>query len=751
MSPRGVESEKIKRNSSRHGDGSSESSSESETELEDDIPERRQDANADLPSEYWQVGKIIKYLKGGNQTSTIISLCALKDMPLKTEICQLAVRDVGGIELLINLLETDEVRCKLGSLKILKEITKNPQIRKSVTDIGGLQPLVNLLRSLNRDLKCLCAEVIANVANCHRARRTVRQYGGIKYLVALLDCPSLNSVPMTSEVERDIEVARCGALALWSCSKSRKNKLAMKHAGVIPLLVRLLKSPHENMLIPVVGTLQECASEESYRIAIRTEGMIGDLVKNLKRDNDELQMHCASTIFKCAEEPETRDLVRTYNGLEPLVALLSKQSNKELLAAVTGAIWKCAISKENVKQFQKLGTIEQLVGLLSELPEEVLVNVVGALSEMAKDSSNRSTIRKAGGIPSLVSLLTRTNQELLTNTTKAVGKCAEEADSMSIIENLDGVRLLWSLLKNPNPKVQSYAAWALCPCIQNAKDAGELVRSFVGGLELIVSLLNSKDLEVLAAVCAAVSKIAEDEENLAVITDHGVVPLLSRLTHTKDDRLRCPLTDAIAKCCTWGTNRIDFGRAGAVIPIVRYLKSSDPNVHRSTAKALFQLSRDPNNCVSMHQVNVVKYLLQMVGSSDPELQTASAGCISNIRRLALANEKVHLTKLHEKVKFNAVKNSTVKKSSKNKTSPNHHHHQQHYEQEENQEPQKNHSHEETDFNEKSIVSDDHISNLDDTAVRTTLSDTIETPSGEVNNSLKASPQIVTDSNISSPK
>ncbi|VDP64023.1 unnamed protein product [Schistosoma mattheei] len=199
---------------------------------------------------------------------------------------------------------------------------------------------------------------------------------------------------MTSEVERDIEVARCGALALWSCSKSRKNKLAMKHAGVIPLLVRLLKSPHENMLIPVVGTLQECASEETYRIAIRTEGMIGDLVKNLKRDNDELQMHCASTIFKCAEEPETRDLVRTYNGLEPLVALLSKQSNKELLAAVTGAIWKCAISKENVKQFQKLGTIEQLVGLLNEQPEEeddVILNAHKFVAVPAhKETENKS-------------------------------------------------------------------------------------------------------------------------------------------------------------------------------------------------------------------------------------------------------------------------------------------------------------------------------------------------------------------------
>ena len=32
-----------------------------------------------------------------------------------------------------------------------------------------------------------------------------------------------------------------------------------------------------------------------------------------------------------------------------------------------------------------------------------------------------------------------------------------------------------SLLKNTNPGVQASAAWAICPCIENAKDAGEMV------------------------------------------------------------------------------------------------------------------------------------------------------------------------------------------------------------------------------------------------------------------------------------
>ena len=78
-----------------------------------------------------------------------------------------------------------------------------------------------------------------------------------------MDCAALTG-SATHETKKDVEVARCGALALWSCSKSTKNKEAMRKAGAIPLLARLLKSTHEDMLIPVVGTLQECASEVSH-------------------------------------------------------------------------------------------------------------------------------------------------------------------------------------------------------------------------------------------------------------------------------------------------------------------------------------------------------------------------------------------------------------------------------------------------------------------------------------------------------
>uniref|UniRef100_A0A3P8S5X9 Outer dynein arm docking complex subunit 2 n=1 Tax=Amphiprion percula TaxID=161767 RepID=A0A3P8S5X9_AMPPE len=585
--------------------------SSTDSEEEEEQPARHPEGNTDLPPEYWQIQKLVKYLKASDQKATVLTLYAMMDLNLMQETCQLAIRDLGGLEILLNLLDTKEVRCKIGSLKILRKISHNMQISRTIVDMRGLQRMVTTLDSPNKDLKALSAETIANVARFHRARKIVRNLDGIKKLVKLLDCGTPNLAQVSANQEKDVEVARCGVLALWSCSKSCKNKEAIRKAGGIPLLGRLLKSPHANMLIPVVGTLQECSSEESYRVTIQTEGMIKDLVKNLRSDNDELQMHCASAIFKCAEEKETRDLVRKYKGLQQLVSLLGKADNKQLLAAATGAIWKCSISTDNVAEY-KHNALQTLVGLLTDQPEEVLVNVAGALGEFAQIPANKPTIGKCGGIKPLVNLLIGTNQALLVNVTKALGACATDKDNMTIIQQLDGVRLVWSLLKKPSPDVQSSAAWALCPCIENAKDSGEMVRSLVGGLELILNLLKSTNNEVLASICAAIAKIARDEENLAVLTDHGVIPLLTKLTNTTDDRLRHHLAEAIYYCCMWGNNRESFGEAQAVAPLVRFLKSKDTAVHLSTAKALYQLSWVPNNVITMYERGVVKVSCSVV-------------------------------------------------------------------------------------------------------------------------------------------
>lgn len=49
----------------------------------------------------------------------------MRDFNLAQETCQLAIRDVGGLEVLINLLDTDEVKCKVRTLSQWQEVSES--------------------------------------------------------------------------------------------------------------------------------------------------------------------------------------------------------------------------------------------------------------------------------------------------------------------------------------------------------------------------------------------------------------------------------------------------------------------------------------------------------------------------------------------------------------------------------------------------------------------------------------------------
>ena len=94
----------------------------------------------------------------------------------------------------------------------------------------------------------------------------------------------------------------------------------------------------------------------------------------------------------------------------------------------------------------------------------------------------------------------------------------------------------------------------------------------------------------------------------------------------EEDNLRQPLAEAVARCSTYGHNRQTFGKEGAVAPLVNYLKSKNWSVHKSTARALFELSKDPDNCIAMHEAGVVSLLLGFLPSLLPQYMHMSNLC-----------------------------------------------------------------------------------------------------------------------------
>lgn len=66
---------------------------------------------------------------------------------------------------------------------------------------------------------------------------------------------------LSDEQKMQIDMACAGARALCSLSESRPNKEVMRKYGLVPLMSRLLKSVHIDLIISIMGTCQNCASE----------------------------------------------------------------------------------------------------------------------------------------------------------------------------------------------------------------------------------------------------------------------------------------------------------------------------------------------------------------------------------------------------------------------------------------------------------------------------------------------------------
>ncbi|KAI4496970.1 hypothetical protein M0802_007918 [Mischocyttarus mexicanus] len=633
------------------------SDDEPESEGDDDMRFLKDDVS-DVSSEFWIMQKLIKYMKAGNQTATTISLCLLKDYDLTSRVIQKAIEKMGGLEILVNLLETSDIKCQSGSLSVLVLIVTSSEMRRALIDYGIVTSLIHLLKHPIRDIQILAAEIMAVIAQVRKARKQIRIRGSIPLLLDIMDINDNilhRSYDELNNIQKElIAVAIAGAKVLNSIAVSPKIKIELQKHGVVLLMARFLKSCHTDLIIPIMGTVQQCADLAECRLAFEQMGIIADIVYHLKDEDMKLKENCALAIFKCAINKTTSNMVREAGGLDPLCKLIQSQdvcANKRLLAAVTGAIWKCAVSPENVTRFNQNNLIAFLVPLLQENEDEdVLSNVVGALAECCKDPINRGILKTHDGLPKLIKLLSSTYEPLLENIPLVLKECAENEQCMDIINDpghkLDGVRLLWSLLKHPSDVIKTNACLALVPCIKYAKDSPEMVRAFVGGLELTVSLLNSTNSKVLSAVCATIAEIALDPENLGILTDHGVVPKLANLAKMENEDLRANLTLAIAYCCEWGENSAEFGKLNAVAPLVGYMNSKNKNVLKGVCIAMYHLSKDPMNCVKMHSCGIIKHVLRLVGSEDPEVQIAAASTIRHIRKLALTAEKLHFKEIN---------------------------------------------------------------------------------------------------------
>eukprot|EP00794_Sanderia_malayensis_P017664 gene17664-19424_t len=352
---------------------------ESETD-EEEVDKIRAGMNVSITPDYMQIAKLIKYAKRGNQTATVLALVALADFDLQKNTVQSSLLHVDGVNLLVNLLRSNDSRSKIAALKILKQIASNRLVIEIIIRMQGVEVLVQDLSSMPEEIIIMSADVISDIASSRRARKQVRNFGGLNTLLQICQQPELDedrtqisttssrhsrnssaveavksrsSKPRPSSVvvtEIPLHKIQSATCALWHCCRSALNRKAVIASNVSPYLIKLLETMTDEILhMNIIGIIHSCCSNGKFRQYMLSAGLMRHLVKAMKSEMREFQILGLKAFSMCGDEELSRDQLRNLDGLELLLSMLHKgmHSDVDMLIAATCAIWKSITNNQD--------------------------------------------------------------------------------------------------------------------------------------------------------------------------------------------------------------------------------------------------------------------------------------------------------------------------------------------------------------------------------------------------------------------
>ena len=586
-------------------------------------------------TEYWAINAKMKSFVSNSADPENRDLIEVSTSTyLKETNGQRAILDAGAITPILGVLvvtkqqqhlpDARQFEQAVAALQILEQITISPHVRRHLATDYAVKIFLDLLQRTEVELYKPMFTIIANCCHNTKFRNIVIAQHGIDVLILLM--------------KRNLETAEAACYVLWCLNRSEEATREMDKQHLMIEVPKFFSLGPDKVNPTFHLNLTRLLHSIAYYLPSIREQMTTHQViffcQGLQSSFGTLAAWSAKafTIYEITDELQKVFLGANCEGPANLIRTLDNSAAEVILAGL-----ECiAVLGETPKTCDEIvskGILSRLSKLLNHEDPSIRKANLKVIGVLTRNRECANWTIKQNLIPGFIEYLHSTDPEFVIYAAKAIGACcSKDKKNLDSLMRLNGIRILWSLMKSPFSGVQAAVTRALVPFFRDPSSP-TIVRTFVDGLEFLVDLLKSNDPDVQASACMAVSEVAKDRENLGVMTDLGLVELLSRLLSTKLDSVRKPLADAIGVSAYYDDNKRRFGKEGAVDPLVSYLRppSNNDQVHASTAKALKALSEDSKNSNKLRKAGVVDNLLEMVESNDPELQMAAAVAIRNIR------------------------------------------------------------------------------------------------------------------------
>ena len=498
-----------------------------------------------------------------------------------------SLAEIRGLEALPPLLASPLPHVQLCALSAVANISFVPSAASQLASAGALAHLGQLLFGAAESPMLLTA-MVNILSSAPAAADSLLQVGGHMALLTSLSAPS-------------VEVQSQVVTAIGHLCRHPPALQAMLLADTIPLLVRMLYSPHPSTQLQVVHALRVLASEDDGAAAAIT----------------------------------------LAGAVAPLTALFLSTAAADLKQHL--ALTLAHVSRGDWRAIFYAGGFQALLELLAVGPEDVQQDVSSCLGSLLEDAHQRcALLSDMSSASSIVALLSSANMTTQQNAANVLAVLSQERTAREVLYRHGTlshvVRSLSAADARSDEDAAAGASRVSMLRVVSAFAADDRYTNMLRtAIQPLVAQLASSDDEAVRHAATAVMSLSRSEPNRDALREAGTLRrVLHLLLHANND-VQEAAVQCVANLGVDSTQAIVFLRSGWHLPLISLLSSDCVDTTAAAAAVLGNLASSHDFRVALMADGALQPILQLLHAASLPSRTAA------VRALAIMAQQLTST------------------------------------------------------------------------------------------------------------
>ncbi|XP_006869972.1 PREDICTED: armadillo repeat-containing protein 3 [Chrysochloris asiatica] len=312
------------------------------------------------------------------------------------------------------------------------------------------------------------------------------------------------------------------------------------------------------------------------------------------------------------------------------VVLMLNSPEEEILAKACEAIYRFALKgEENKATLLELGAVEPLTKLLTHEDKIVRRNATMVFGILASNNDVKKLLRELDVMNSVIAQLAPEEEVVIHEFASLclANMSAEYTSKVQIFEH-GGLEPLIRLLSSPDPDVKKNSIECIYNLVQDFQCRATLQE--LNAVPPILELLKSEYPIIQLLALKTLGVITNDKESRAMLRDNQGLDQLIKILEMKElNDLHIEALSVIANCLEDLDTMALIQQTGGLKKLLTFAENSTiPDIQKNAAKAITKAAYDPENRKLLHEQEVEKCLVTLLGSESDGTKIAASQAIS---------------------------------------------------------------------------------------------------------------------------